>query len=171
MEKLKTMAGFISIKDFTYEEIISKISLSSRRVPFLIEDVEYNIKMNSQRYLLFKDQRNCQCCGVEGITFILQHNLNQVNYHFNLYAKENDEYVLMTKDHIQPKSKGGKNSLSNYNTTCCICNHLKDNSEINYSQLLKLRLIWNENINKISKKELLNIIREERTCIVSQKEL
>jgi hypothetical protein len=170
MENSKTMAGFVNIKCFTYEEIISKISESSRRIPFLVEETKYYVKMNSQRYVLFKDQKNCQCCGLEGVTFILQHNLNQVNYHFNLYAKENDDYVLMTKDHIQPKSKGGKNLLSNYNTTCAICNHLKDNCEINYSELFKLRLIWNENINKINKKELLKIIREERACILNQKE-
>jgi len=171
MESLKTIAGFISIKDFTYEEIISKIRHSSKRIPFVIEGTQYNVKMNSQRYFLFKEQKNCQCCGLDGEKFILQHNLNQINYHFNLYAKENDNYVLMTKDHIKPKSKGGKNLISNYNTTCSICNHLKDDCEIDYCDLFKLRTIWNENINKISKKELLKIIREERLCILNQKEL
>ena len=41
----------------------------------------------------------------------------------NLYAiNEKGEEVLMTKDHIEPKSLGGKNSLNNYQTMCTICN-------------------------------------------------
>ena len=31
----------------------------------------------------------------------------------------------MTKDHIIPKSKGGKNELSNYQTMCTYCNNEK----------------------------------------------
>jgi len=30
--------------------------------------------------------------------------------------------VLMTKDHIIPKSKGGKNTLKKYQTMCTHCN-------------------------------------------------
>lgn len=43
---------------------------------------------------------------------------------------DNDNEVLMTKDHIIPKSKGGKNNLSNYQPMCCICNKQKDNNII-----------------------------------------
>ena len=50
-------------------------------------------------------------------------------YHFNLYAiNDSGDEVLMTKDHIIPKSKGGKNHLSNYQPMCCYCNCKKDNS-------------------------------------------
>lgn len=31
----------------------------------------------------------------------------------------------MTKDHIMPKSKGGADSLSNYQTMCLPCNEAK----------------------------------------------
>jgi 5-methylcytosine-specific restriction endonuclease McrA len=56
-------------------------------------------------------------------------NMPNINaYHFNLYAiDDNGDEILMTKDHIIPKSKGGRNHLSNYQPMCCVCNQKKDN--------------------------------------------
>lgn len=45
--------------------------------------------------------------------------------HFNLYAEKDGESRLMTKDHIIPKSKGGKNHLDNLQTMCDHCNSKK----------------------------------------------
>jgi 5-methylcytosine-specific restriction endonuclease McrA len=40
-----------------------------------------------------------------------------------LYGKNSKgEEVLLTKDHIKPKSLGGKNHHSNYQTMCVDCN-------------------------------------------------
>lgn len=45
-----------------------------------------------------------------------------------LYAVDQDgEEVMMTKDHIIPVSKGGKNTLENYQTMCRKCNVQKGN--------------------------------------------
>ena len=50
----------------------------------------------------------------------------KTNWHLNLYSvDENGEEMLMTMDHIHPKSKGGLNSLSNTQTMCSRCNFLK----------------------------------------------
>lgn len=47
-------------------------------------------------------------------------------YHLNLYAIDgNGKEVLMTKDHIFPHNKGGKNNISNYQTMCVKCNVAK----------------------------------------------
>lgn len=40
---------------------------------------------------------------------------------------ENGKEVLMTKDHIIPKSKGGADDISNYQTMCERCNEAKGN--------------------------------------------
>jgi 5-methylcytosine-specific restriction endonuclease McrA len=46
--------------------------------------------------------------------------------HLNLYAvTETGERVLMTKDHIVPRSRGGANQHENYQTMCIICNQQK----------------------------------------------
>ena len=60
-------------------------------------------------------------CGLEAKFF--RHENNNVNnpnvWHFNLYGVNNlGEEVMFTKDHIIPKSKGGKNHVSNYQTMC-----------------------------------------------------
>ena len=87
------------------------------------------IKMNSQRYKLFAQKGvKCVTCGIEGSFFAMEKPISQEadTYHFNLYAynKYGDE-VLMTKDHIIPRSKGGQDILNNYQTMCTICNSEK----------------------------------------------
>ncbi|MNR16109.1 HNH endonuclease [compost metagenome] len=85
------------------------------------------IPMSSHRYWTFKE-KGCKCveCGIEGVYFAKERSGGVVSYHFNLYAvDENGQEVLMTKDHIQPKSKGGRNHIENYQTMCTRCNWVK----------------------------------------------
>lgn len=86
------------------------------------------IKMNSLRYHTFAKGLKCKC-GLVGQYFVKERNIAVEGYHFNLYAIDGDgKEVLMTKDHIMPKSKGGKDSISNFETMCITCNMLKGDS-------------------------------------------
>lgn len=87
------------------------------------------IKGNSQRYqLFFTKGMKCVCCGIEGKYFAKEKHEKDKSYHLNLYGiTDNGQEVLITKDHIIPKSKGGKDKLENYQTMCVICNKLKGN--------------------------------------------
>lgn len=93
------------------------------------------IKGNSQRYQTFFT-KGCKCvvCGIEGKYFAKERHLQDKTYHLNLYAvNDNGEEVLMTKDHIIPRSKGGTDDISNYQTMCKLCNEAKGNKiEIKY---------------------------------------
>ena len=86
------------------------------------------IKANSQRYQLFKN-KGCTCvkCGLEGEYFAMEKTPDQDRYHLNLYGVKNGKEILFTKDHIIPKSRGGKNTLENYQVMCAICNERKAN--------------------------------------------
>lgn len=88
------------------------------------------IKANSHRYQLFKT-KGCTCCrcGITGTFFAKEKRIHDGSYHLNLYGYDkNGKEMLMTKDHILPKSKGGKDELENYQTMCARCNEKKGNN-------------------------------------------
>ena len=89
---------------------------------------KHKIDIYSDRYELFYEKGVvCVYCGIEGKFFAKEHNL-KMGWHLNLYAKDTEgKEVLMTKDHIIPKSKGGKDELENYQPMCVKCNSFKGN--------------------------------------------
>lgn len=95
------------------------------------------IKANSQRLQLFYTKGfKCVQCGTEGKFFIMVKNRSNKGQLDNYYHLElvgitpSGQYIIMTKDHILPKAKGGKDILENYQTMCFHCNVAKaDNSE------------------------------------------
>lgn len=74
-------------------------------------------------------------CYVEKCTICvkyIQRYPNRETPHFNLYAPglpgwHNKPWVLMTQDHIVPKSRGGATMMSNLQTMCEKCNSEKGN--------------------------------------------
>ncbi|WP_437261254.1 HNH endonuclease [Bacillus thuringiensis] len=115
--------GIYSIQDVLSQRVSScRVNNKSRK------DFDGDlIKMNSQRYECFdKKGTKCVTCGIEGKFFAKERHKENKVFHFNLYAvdKSGNE-VLMTKDHIIAKSKGGANHISNYQTMCTRCNHKK----------------------------------------------
>lgn len=90
------------------------------------------VKMDSLRYQTFKLKgTTCVCCGLKASYFALEaftHDAkNGGPYHFNLYGLRNGKEVMFTKDHIEPKSKGGKDVIANMQTMCSDCNFEKGN--------------------------------------------
>jgi 5-methylcytosine-specific restriction endonuclease McrA len=85
--------------------------------------------MGSHRYELFATKGiRCVECGIEGSYFALEKDITDSTskFHLNLYGKdEKGDEVMITKDHILPKSKGGENRLSNYQPMCYKCNQKK----------------------------------------------
>lgn len=69
----------------------------------------------------------CASCGIEGEFFASERYPGQ-NPHLNLYAMRDGDEVLMTRDHIIPKSKGGANHIDNYQPMCAPCNQRKDDT-------------------------------------------
>lgn len=114
------------IEKYTLEHIIpnvgeTKLLLSS-----------YLVKLNTLRLRCFAKNLSCMLCGIKGEYFLLQRvKGTKENPHLNLYAVNSDnQRVLMTKDHLIPKSKGGRDTLDNLNTMCFPCNVLKGSLDI-----------------------------------------
>jgi len=113
---------------YTVSEVLDKVirlHKSHRPKDFIkVKFGEDWINMASQRYKVFKDKGvKCVCCGREGVLFIKERTPGTEKYHFNLYAiDDSGDLILMTKDHIIPRAKGGKNRLDNYQPMCQPCN-------------------------------------------------
>ena len=87
------------------------------------------VKVSSDRLYTFQQSHVCYKCGIAGEFFVKEkHSPKDVSFHMNLYAIDvNGEELLMTKDHIIPRSMGGKNHPNNYQTMCVRCNIEKGN--------------------------------------------
>lgn len=100
--------------------------IGEKRKDFLCDGVNYSVKMNSDRMVLFTLEDSCVTCDVKGEFFKLEssHESDRTP-HFNFYGIENGEEFLMTKDHILPKYLGGQDELGNYRTMCACCNGMR----------------------------------------------
>lgn len=100
------------------------------------------VPMTSLRYQVFQQSLVCVCCGLKGTYFAKERSAKYSkktqsfratteSWHFNLYALTADgREILMTKDHIIPRSKGGADKLENLQTMCRPCNGKKQNHDL-----------------------------------------
>lgn len=152
-------------KEYKPGYVLSKIRMDAERVPFKVGSKTFDVKMNSQRYWLFKDGRHCASCGLEGTKMVLETLPDGSNPHFNLYGVENGKTVLFTKDHIKAKAIGGTDSMDNYVVLCAPCNQLKASYSISYEAVNELRKLL-KNQQHLSRRELNRLIHERRLLLL-----
>lgn len=113
----------------------------------------FNVKTSSTRLECFKRQQKCTTCECRGSVWLLQshvmvvihrtncfisncewcchhpHIKHQVEApHLNFYhVGKHGGLMLMTQDHIIPRSRGGSNKIDNLQTMCLRCNQWKAN--------------------------------------------
>jgi 5-methylcytosine-specific restriction endonuclease McrA len=166
LEKYKKPNNLI-LGEFPASEIFQHVTDSEKRKEFKIDNKSYFVRMNSHRYFVFLANQCCVSCGIRGTIMRLEQHPSDKSPHFNLYAIEGGKYVLMTKDHIRAKSNGGEDSLSNYQTMCCVCNNLKGSDFLTLKEIRHLRAIYNENRDKLTRKKLNARMRLERNKIAN----
>ena len=129
-----------TIATFPAEEILAKVGeQNTLEVDFA--GGKTGVRLSSLRLKTFKRSTQCVRCGRIGNIIGLDLPKGHQKPHLNLYCNnpnKGDSMVLMTKDHIVPKSRGGKNHISNMQTMCCHCNAAKaDKSPEEYTEYLK----------------------------------
>lgn len=162
IDKLKSKVEKIKLGEFPLNEVLPFITHEPLKKEYVIGEKTFRVKMNTDRYHVFKNNMQCVSCGLMGTKFILECHPSDMQPHFNLYGEEDKKLILFTKDHIQAKAFGGEDKLHNYQTMCCICNSLKAHSNLNIQSVSALRKIFDENKKKISKKKLHFLIEDER---------
>ena len=110
---------------FTVNYILKSFNHDVKKVPYhdannrerVLEFTSLSLKMRT----ILKSQR-CKNCGIEGNVFKLESDYTECSPHLNLYYVLNDKIMMLTCDHIIPKSKGGLNVDENTQTLCRKCN-------------------------------------------------
>lgn len=73
----------------------------------------------------------CWKCSIEAQLWIVEHHKNEVHRAkpvMNLFAVRKGKLVMMTRDHIIPKSLGGSNDVRNLRPGCSKCNEGRGNT-------------------------------------------
>lgn len=130
----KSSQYYLDREFYSVEDILNIIRTKKLVVDEVIDrkDKEFVIingrrcKITSQRLEQFSKSVTCAKCGISGSFFSLERHKSDRDPHLNLYHKgKNSKFVMITKDHIIPRSKGGKDWMSNYQTMCKPCNEKK----------------------------------------------
>ena len=122
----------IRLRKLTLEEVFPYIKSEPKKLKNNVKPERsiiegFCVKVDTLRLITFKTRGvKCACCGLEGSFFAIETQKEDIPPHINLYAiDEAGREVLMTHDHIIPRSKGGKNKLENCQTMCKPCNEKK----------------------------------------------
>lgn len=166
LAQMKDRKRLVHLGEFSLDEVLPYLTEEDSKREYKVDDVSHMVRMNSDRYFVFKNNNRCVSCNVEGTKMILDINPGDQSPHFNLYAEDKGRLVLMTKDHILAKSKGGTDSLDNYQTMCCTCNNLKGAYDLGLIHMRELRSL-HDNHEKLPRKELRDLINKRREELAS----
>lgn len=114
-------------KKYSIEEVFSLIKedIIPDRIVYHEKDFKDSLKRaNIINQLINRDGLKCMHCEKVPEYFALAKD-NGGRWHLDLYSDFDNIPYMYTIDHIHPKSKGGKNSLENYQILCKHCNEIK----------------------------------------------
>lgn len=174
VEKLDQEPPVVKMREYPVDKILSLVPdavVEHQRRYFTVNKVKYAVKITSDRYRLFKKNRKCVSCGLEGTRMFLERHTSAVEdgqAHFNLYGEEDGKLILMTKDHIKAKAFGGADALENYQTMCSVCNGLKASYPLDLDGVAKMRDIYKNQKGNVPKNELKKSLQTTRLLYLTE---
>lgn len=117
------------LNEVSFEDIFPHVTRNKGTRKKYIHINNIPVRVSDDKLSLFKRNRKCVKCGLIGEKLLVQNDGISNKAHVQLYGIENDTLILMTIDHIIPRSVGGKRlSITNYQTMCIRCNQRKGNN-------------------------------------------
>ena len=142
------------------------VNHSGRKKSIVVEG--YDVYVKSLRYMTFYQKGvKCACCNRTGNYFKLDGDANTKRRHFNLYSEDG---VLMTKDHIIPKSLGGMDIIDNMQTMCVECNAKKGNGINEEYKIISINKDGNVKKYRTLSNAVVNILNSNRSSSKNQEQ-
>lgn len=167
LAKMKDRKRLVHLGEFSLDDVFPHVTEDLTKREYAVGDKTHTVRMDSERYHVFKENHRCVACGLAGTKLLLDLNPGDTSPHFNMYAEESGRLVLMTKDHKIPKSKGGTDALSNFRTMCATCNNIRGNADLALADIHELRRLYVDNPDKLPRKELRDTINRSREEMAS----
>lgn len=121
---------------YELNEILPFIGEKTKKLIIPNSGKSHSVRLDPKRLLLILNNTKCKCCNLQGTHFWLERNGRDP--HLNFYGtNSNGHEVMLTADHIIPKSKGGPHELYNMQLLCERCNQKKSDKIIPIDQLQK----------------------------------
>lgn len=119
--------NYVIYKKYNIDTINNLLKVNKLPDEILYHEKDYKDslrRMNILYELIQRDGNKCLHCGKVPTTYALGKDVSN-RWHMDLYREEPDGMLMFTIDHVHPKSKGGENTIDNYQLLCKVCNEDK----------------------------------------------
>ncbi len=121
------MVKMSSLRYQTFQKSLSCVQCGLEGEFFLLQYSPMNKKKSKGKIVCHIE--NCELCAMKLASIAHNEPEGWEKPHFNLYHMgKKGGLILMTKDHVIPKSKNGPNRIENLQTMCMTCNIKKGNT-------------------------------------------
>jgi predicted Zn-ribbon and HTH transcriptional regulator len=158
-------ARFPSSPQHEVDEASDKLA---RLVQNAIRDLKTRkaVSLKDKRQLLVSSDRRCQICGFVFPNDVVNRYLggppartSYSLYDFLKHTRRSAKFTQIEIDHIQPISRGGTNSLTNYQLLCGFCNNVKKHHITVYDPSYKIVEIPHPKLGKLTLSSLFLVVR------------
>ena len=135
--------------DEVLPHIVQDVRLRHNSLSFWCPDIDKKIQVHisSARIRLMGRTQECAACKIKGDHFWVEAN---PDWHLNLYAiNYNGDPVMLTLDHIRPRSKGGTKSPNNIQLLCNKCNKIKKDEKMSLLEIARIRATGDPKLRKV----------------------